>query len=105
MENKNTMYANILDNKFKMYVVASYFRCKPARDFLLSHSAEWQWAVGWLRKKVRHGHYRCIHTLNQFCPSQLSSDYKWSQSSSNETSHSKSFQRTVSAQVNYSREP
>lgn len=29
-------------------------RCKPARDFLLSHAAEWQWAVAWLRKKVSY---------------------------------------------------
>ncbi len=28
-------------------------RCTPAKDFLLSHSQDWQWAVTWLRKKVR----------------------------------------------------
>ena len=36
-------------------ICLDFTRCKPARDFLLSHSTEWQWAVGWLRKKVVDG--------------------------------------------------
>ena len=43
--------------QFRFFLISfmhDHTRCKPARDYLLSHSAEWQWAVGWLRKKVRH---------------------------------------------------
>lgn len=42
-------------NLFTYWSSCDFTRCKPARDFLLSHSAEWQWAVGWLRKKVSNG--------------------------------------------------
>jgi hypothetical protein len=96
LENKNTEYANRYGNFLLCCILdvnlPEIFFCLT----LLSGSGLLDGSGRRLGVVIR-----CAHTLNQFCPSQLSSDYyKWSQSSSNETSHSKSFQRTVSAQVN-----
>ncbi|XP_077980970.1 ubiquitin carboxyl-terminal hydrolase 24-like [Glandiceps talaboti] len=55
-------------------------RCPVAKEHLMATSSRWQWAVNWLKKKM--------------------TEYYWSPHSSvsNESSSSKTFQRTVSAQ-------
>ena len=104
-------------------------RCTPAKDFLLSHSSDWQWAVTWLRKKVRELTLQCfclpeINTNSMHLPPvisvilvllslaqgsnsnfcfafQMTDSYSWSHtgSLSNESSSTRLFQRTYSAQV------
>eukprot|EP00731_Ephydatia_muelleri_P019119 Em0011g1159a len=63
------------------FLVGLANKTKPARDYLLEHCSEWQWAVPWLRKKLQ------------------SAEYSWPYPSlSNESSSTRTFQRTVSAQ-------
>lgn len=67
-----------------MYIYILYFfRCPIAKDYLLQTPNRWQWAVNWLRKMMSE------HTY--WTPSNVSV--------SNEDSNTKTFQRTVSAQV------
>jgi len=66
------------------FLVSLATKCGLAKDYLMQATTRWQWAVNWLKKKM--------------------TEYYWPASStatvtSNEDSNSRSFQRTISAQV------